>query len=82
MDGQFERGLSEQIVRWSWTRIATSHDSLRTVNEVLERTRRNIEESMRRLEESQRLVENPFYCPWKRGLDRGSPNQCIVDLDT
>lgn len=72
MDGQLERGVVEHIVRWSWTRIATSQDSLRTVNEVLERSRRNIEESMRRLQQSQRLIEDPFYCPWKRSMDRGS----------
>ena len=82
MDGQLERGIVDQIVRWSWTRIATSQDSLRTVNEVLERSRRNVEESMRRLEESQRLVEDPFRCPWKRSRASESLNAGDGELET
>lgn len=82
MDGQHERRVIEQIVRWSWTRISISQNSFRTINEMLERSRRSVEESMRRLEESQRLVEDPFYCPWQRGADGRSPNQGIADLET
>lgn len=81
MGDPYERGV-DGIVRWSWIRIAASQDSFRTINEVLERSRRNIEESMRRLEESQRLIDNPFHRPWKRGSDRGSSNADMGDMET